>query len=76
MKKKEYNWHLPLEWRRNLAHALLNLEANEVHKPYGKDTDWYTGNKDRFITRHRKAIAFLRDVLSQQYDTQDKPRSV
>ena len=47
----------------NLAHALMHLEANKIAdtSAYG---GWYCGNKEQFIKRHIKAVAFVRALLT------------
>ena len=49
--------------RANLAHALMHLEANKIvdASAYG---GWYCGNKEQFIKRHVKAVAFVRVLLT------------
>ena len=49
--------------RANLAHALMHLEANKIadESAYG---GWYCGsNREQFVKRHIKAVAFVRALL-------------
>lgn len=51
------------EERANLAHALMHLEANKISDASAY-SGWYCGNKDQFIKRHIRAVAFVRALLS------------
>lgn len=50
---------------KNIQHILKHLTANHINEKdhYGKA--WYCGDKDVFIRRHNKSIAFMRDLLSK-----------
>jgi len=59
------------EQRANLAHALMHLEANKILSDGGGG--WYCGNKEQFIRRHLKAIAFVWSLLqAQQNEKSDR----
>jgi hypothetical protein len=49
--------------RANLAHALMHLEANKIADA-NTCGGWYCGNKEQFIKRHFKAIAFVKSLLT------------
>ena len=49
--------------RANLAHALMHLDANKIADA-GAYGGWYCGNKEQFIERHVKAVAFVRSLLT------------
>jgi hypothetical protein len=49
----------------NIAHAIMHLEANEITAP-NLHSGWYCGNKEYFITRHKRAIAFMQSLLTQE----------
>jgi len=54
------------EERKNIEHALLHLKANKIaddDKPV-HGGGWYSGNREHFVERHRKAIAMFLDMLS------------
>ena len=57
--------------RANIAHALMHLEANKItdSSAYG---GWYCGNKEQFVKRHIKAVAFMRSLLTQNADNQSR----
>jgi hypothetical protein len=48
--------------RASIAHALNHLETNKI-----ADDDysggWYCGNRERFVKRHKKAVALMRSLL-------------
>ena len=56
------NHTLSREERSNIAHALLHLRANKITDP-AYPGGWYCGNREKFISRHVKAIAFLESLL-------------
>ena len=60
--------------RANLAHALMHLEANKIvdASAYG---GWYCGNKEQFIKRHVKAVAFVRVLLTANEGVQRRESS-
>jgi hypothetical protein len=59
----------------NLAHALMHLEANKIAdaSAYG---GWYCGNKEQFIKRHVKAVAFVRSLVTPNAQHDAGGRSV
>ena len=62
------NKRLSREERANLAHALMHLTANTIHEDQSCGGGWYCGNKEQFVKRHIKAIAFLRSLLVTNKD--------
>ena len=56
--------------RANLAHAMMHLDANKIAdaSAYG---GWYCGNKEQFIKRHVKAVAFVRSLLTPNAEVSD-----
>ena len=53
----------------NIAHALMHLEGNKIgDDTYLDRSGWYCGNKEQFIKRHRKAIAFMRELIAPTTD--------
>jgi hypothetical protein len=50
------------EQKRNLAHALMHLEDNDIHEPDGH-RGWYIGVRRHFESRHVKAIGMIREWL-------------
>lgn len=47
-----------------IAHALDHLNANKIASTdYEGHSGWYQGNREQFITRHKKAIALLESML-------------
>lgn len=50
--------------RESIAHALDHLNANRIHVADAYPR-WYSGNKDRFIERHVKAISILERMLKE-----------
>ena len=55
---------LSRENRANIAHALMHLEANKITDP-DYSGGWYCGNRNQFIRRHIKSIAFLESLLAK-----------
>ena len=53
---------LTAEERRNLAHALEHVLYNGIGSS-GISDGWYTGDRTKFIARHRKTIAMLQRWL-------------
>lgn len=51
--------------RASIAHALMHLEANKIaddnYPGYG---GWYSGNREQFVKRHKKAAALLRSLIA------------
>ena len=60
---KQMVYRINREARANLAHALMHMEANKIGDPTSY-SGWYCGNKEQFIKRHQKAIAFLSAILT------------
>jgi hypothetical protein len=52
----------------SIRHALMHVEANNIHKSEHINGSWYCGNKEQFVTRHKKALALLR-ALAEGKDT-------
>lgn len=50
---------------KNIQHAIKHLTANHINEKDHYGNAWYCGNKDVFISRHNKSIAFMRDLLSK-----------
>jgi hypothetical protein len=50
--------------RANLAHALMHLEENTIADASRTSGGWYCGNKEQFVKRHVKAVAFVRSLLT------------
>jgi hypothetical protein len=50
----------------SIAHAIMHLEANQIATGGCFETAWYCGNKEYFITRHKRAIAFMQSLLTQE----------
>ncbi len=51
--------------REYLAHALLHLEDNKIavdDSPSG----WFSGNKKQFIKKHKKAIMFIKSLITPE----------
>ena len=48
----------------SLAHALDHLNANKIAEAVGRETDWYLGNREQFVARHKKAIKLLESMLA------------
>ena len=46
----------------SLKHALMHVESNKIHKSEHISGSWYCGNKEQFVTRHKKALALLRSL--------------
>jgi hypothetical protein len=56
----------------SIAHAIRHLDANKIAdaNEYG---GWYCGNREQFIKRHVKAVAFLRSLLTPDNAAQGRP---
>jgi hypothetical protein len=46
-----------------VRHILAHLEQNRIHETVGTEQDWYCGNREQFIDRHKKTVKSLRKVL-------------
>ncbi len=46
----------------SIRHALMHVEANNIHKSEHINGSWYCGNKEQFVARHIKALALLRSL--------------
>ena len=46
----------------SIRHALIHVEANNIHKSETFSGSWYCGNKEQFVKRHIKALALLRSL--------------
>ena len=53
-----------IEQRKNIAHALLHLTSNHIAEDV-QYSAWYCGKKSDFISRHKKAIAYLEEILAE-----------
>ena len=60
-----------IEQRKNIAHALLHLTSNHIAEDV-QYSAWYCGKKSDFISRHKKAIAYLEEILAES-NSLDKP---
>jgi len=50
----------------NLAHALYHINANHIaddDRRYG--SAWYCGNREQFVERHKKAKAYLEQLIEE-----------
>jgi hypothetical protein len=54
-----------------LAHALLHLEANKI-ADVSLNRGWYNGNKEMFIGRHIRAVAFLRSLTGKEVEEKNE----
>lgn len=48
----------------SLAHALDHVLVNKIADDGCLQSGWYCGNREQFVARHKKSIAFLRSLLS------------
>jgi hypothetical protein len=52
--------------RASVAHALMHLTANKIaDDDYPGHGGWYCGNKAQFVKRHKKAVALMQALLTQ-----------
>ena len=48
-----------------IAHALDHLRANKIADDNYPHSGWYSGNREQFVKRHKKALIVLDGFLSQ-----------
>jgi hypothetical protein len=61
--------------RTYIAHALDHLKNNTIDEvDYGGFGGWYTGNRQHFIKRHKEAIVYFNNLLTQQNEHSLPPK--
>lgn len=46
-----------------IGHILAHLEDNQIHSSCPSSNDYYFGNKNSFIKRHKKLIKILHEAV-------------
>jgi hypothetical protein len=64
---------LTAEERRNLTHALDHVIYNGIGNKYGLSIGWFTGDRKKFLARHRRTIAMLQEWLGINKEKEVKP---